>query len=57
MQQAQSHNGKANDAEDRENQTEQLRRQAHDFIRQRPLLALTMALASGYLAGRVLSRV
>jgi hypothetical protein len=36
---------------------DQLKQRAHDLIRQRPLLALTVALASGYLAGRVFSRV
>ena len=34
-----------------------LQRRAHDMIRERPLLALTLAVAGGYLAGRVLSRI
>lgn len=40
-----------------EDQAARLQRRANDFIHQRPLLALTMAVAGGYLAGRVLSRV
>ena len=40
-----------------EDQASRLQRRANDFVHQRPLLALTMAVAGGYLAGRVLSRV
>jgi hypothetical protein len=40
-----------------EEETARLQRRTHDFIRQRPLLALTMAVVSGYVAGRALSRV
>lgn len=40
-----------------EDHAQRLQRRANDFVHQRPLLALTMALAGGYLAGRVLSRV
>lgn len=59
MRQAQSTNGNAESSQTHnwEDDADQLRRRAHDFIRQRPLLALTMAVASGYLAGRVFSRV
>lgn len=54
-----SSNGKQDVAETRdwEDEAARLQRRAHDLIRQRPLLALTMAVAGGYLAGRVLSRV
>lgn len=50
---------KADEAKSREWEDEaaRLQRHAHDLIRERPLLALTLAVASGYLAGRVLSRV
>jgi hypothetical protein len=40
-----------------ENEAARLQRRAHDLIRERPLMALTLAVAGGYLAGRVLSRV
>jgi hypothetical protein len=40
-----------------EEETARLQRRTNDFIRQRPLLALTMALVGGYVAGRALSRV
>lgn len=51
-------NGNRQDVETTDkNEAADLQRRAHDIIRQRPLLALTVALAGGYLAGRVLSRV
>jgi hypothetical protein len=34
-----------------------LQRRTHEMIRQRPLLALGLALLGGYCAGRILSRV
>jgi hypothetical protein len=40
-----------------EDEATRLQRQTNDLIRQRPLLALTMAVVGGYVAGRVLSRV
>lgn len=42
---------------DWEDEAARLQRRAHDLIRERPLLALTLAVAGGYLAGRMLSRV
>ena len=40
-----------------EDEAARLQQRAHDMIRQRPLLALGLAVAGGYLAGRVLSRI
>jgi hypothetical protein len=42
---------------DWEGEAARLQGRAHDMIRERPLLALALAVAGGYLAGRVFSRV
>lgn len=44
-------------AQEWQREAERLQHRANEFVRQRPLMALTMALAGGFLAGRILSRV
>ncbi len=60
MSQSKSGSGKRDsngNAEEWQHEAERLQHRANEFVRQRPLMALTMALAGGYIAGRILSRV